>query len=70
KICRPFGTHRLTLSCYAEVENVGHFDMRGTQRFHTSATKWRHDVAMGVSPWNSNQYHPVSPEGTAGAIRR
>ena len=26
------------------------------------ATKWRNDVAMGVSPWKRNPHHPVSPE--------
>ena len=31
-----------------------------------TATKWRNDVAMGVSPWNRNPHDPVSPEGTAG----
>ena len=30
------------------------------------ATKWRHDVAMGVSPWSENLHHAVSPEGTTG----
>ncbi|TWU20428.1 hypothetical protein Pla52o_43030 [Novipirellula galeiformis] len=32
------------------------------------ATKWRHAVAMGVSPWNTNPFNPVSPEGTTGTI--
>ena len=30
------------------------------------ATKWRHDVAMGVSPWNRNPHSAISPEGTTG----
>ena len=30
------------------------------------ATKWRNDVAMGVSPWNTNPTHRASPEGTTG----
>ena len=34
------------------------------------ATKWRNDVAMGVSPWKRNPHHPVSPEGTTGTSRR
>lgn len=32
------------------------------------ATEWRHDVAMGVSPWNRNPHRAVSPEGTAGTV--
>ena len=35
-----------------------------------SATKWRHNVAKGVSPWNRNPRHVVSPEGTTGISRR
>ena len=34
------------------------------------ATKWRNDVAMGVSPWNRNPQHAVSPEGTTGSSTR
>ena len=30
------------------------------------ATKWRNDVAMGVSPWNENPHDAMSPEGTTG----
>lgn len=30
------------------------------------ATKWRNDVAMGVSPWNRNPDRTQSPEGTTG----
>ena len=30
------------------------------------ATKWRNDVAMGVSPWNRSPHHAISPEGTTG----
>ena len=38
---------------------------------HThSATKWRNDVAMGVSPWNRNPQHAVSPKGTTGNSTR
>ena len=37
-----------------------------TARRTHPATKWRNDVAMGVSPWMRNPSHPVSPEGTAG----
>ena len=56
--CRPFGTNVLTPSrvpCAEEVEDDG-----------VPATKWRNDVAMGVSPWNENPHHAISPEGTTG----
>ncbi|GAA5506700.1 hypothetical protein Rcae01_02153 [Novipirellula caenicola] len=32
------------------------------------ATKWRHAVAMGVSPWNQNLHHATSPKGTTGSV--
>ena len=32
------------------------------------ATKWRNDVAMGVSPWCTIQPQPTSPEGTKGSL--
>ena len=31
------------------------------------ATNWRHDVAMGVSPWNRVPHRIASPDGTTGA---
>ncbi|TWT80458.1 hypothetical protein CA13_18750 [Planctomycetes bacterium CA13] len=34
----------------------------------TPATKWRNDVAMGVSPWKRNPHRAVSPEGTTGTV--
>ena len=33
-----------------------------------AATKWRNDVAMGVSPWNRNPQKTVSPKGTTGNL--
>ena len=33
-----------------------------------AATEWRNDVAMGVSPWNTNPHRGVSPEGTTGNL--
>ncbi len=37
-----------------------------TARRTHPATKWRNDVAMGVSPWNENPHHTISPKGTTG----
>jgi hypothetical protein len=37
-----------------------------TRRPEWAATKWRNDIAMGVSPWNTNPHRDMSPEGTTG----
>lgn len=42
---------------------------RATKPRHTPATKWRHAVAMSVSPWNRVQYQTKSPEGTIGTSK-
>ncbi len=34
------------------------------------ATKWRQDVAMGVSPWTKNQSRAMSLEETAGTVAK
>jgi|GEM_PF-6711623 len=34
-----------------------------------AATKWRNDVAMGVSPWNTKHPRAISPEGTTEIAR-
>ena len=31
-----------------------------------AATKWRYDVAMGASPWNTYPQDALSPNGTTG----
>ena len=33
-----------------------------------TATNWRNDVAMGVSPWSRNHRRHASPEGTTGIV--
>ena len=33
-----------------------------------TATKWPHDVAMGVSQWSQNHRRHASPEGTTGIV--
>lgn len=35
-----------------------------TSRHAHLATKWRNNVAVGVSPWIRNPHHAGSPEGT------
>ena len=52
KTCRPFGTNVLTPGREGAVSFA---EKMATQTFQLTfrlATKWRHDVAMGVSPWN------------------
>ena len=48
--CRPFGTSVLTSG-----------RTRSAKSRHDPATKWRYDVAMGVSLWNTNHHRGISP---------
>ncbi|MEP3480724.1 MAG: hypothetical protein ABJZ55_15855 [Fuerstiella sp.] len=65
--CRPAGTNVLTPGRYVGAEEVEDEGVSATKwQTEFPATKWRHAVAMGVSPWNRKQTRAGSPEGTTG----